>query len=301
VSQNRSRAILVVNELPWAPAVGAHDDDLVLLRTLAECILEIRRSVSSHHVNEIGIALPEKLYSLQLPGGTRFGEALKRLRLSGGEGRNVAELMTLLLLRGVTFDSAGCCAAWECDNPAEVAYGEFSKAAGLAIAVARGGLAVSLATAPWKRSSLRVEVAYSTSERREVDVPNIWDKNLSDVQLAPIAAHLPLLPLYENPGHHDPAKPPFLTWKSQIPRGGERLLSAALPTIDRRTWWSYCVHGFFHRFQGSVRVGRLVVHWNGTTNRNARQATSDEEVPKDLRSQLVRFPVTQCLCRELTS
>ena len=71
----------------------------------------------------------------------------------------------------------------------------------------------------------------------------------------------------------------------------------------------YCTprqdRGFFHRFQGTLRQGRPLVHWNGTTNPLAKQnrtpgysATNDAHIPHEVRPKLIRQRVEGCGCRE---
>lgn len=124
------------------------------------------------------------------------------------------------------------------------------------------------------------------------------------------------VPDYENPGRHDPeGRTPeqqreyvqFRGRKSEMPRRAEDLLRRSVPVEGKVCYWALCEHGFFHRFEGSLRgdgEGWPQVHWNGTTdpracgNRQEAGRTTDEHVPAAVRERLRLFgPTGGCGCR----
>jgi hypothetical protein len=198
--------------------------------------------------------------------------------------------MLLLMVSEEWFDDGGQ-ATWRLGATAAHGLGE---------AHGRQGLAISFDVAPWQVSVLQIqrdEAGVVTTG----DVANAWCDGLEGVHRRVLGRHVAVLPEYDNPGHHDPSSAHYVAGKSRLPRNARRVLDQAIPSAGQAgTWWAKCEHGFFHRFSGSVRGHRYVVHWNATTNTNAAQPTREDDVPSAVRKRLDGLgPVRDCGCVEL--
>jgi len=156
-------------------------------------------------------------------------------------------------------------------------------------AAQRPAVLVSLQVAQWMSASINAVAC------------NIWSPTrLEGLRGSVLDTELAVLPLYENPGHHDPDSSARDPAKSLLPVSASRMLISALPEDQgRTTWWAYCEHRFFHRFAGSRSGIDIKVHWNGTTNPNAKQTTAMTSVPSWIMPALKPFVVLNCGCREL--
>lgn len=298
------KAIIALNELSVKGETEHADDELVLrfLRTEQRLV----NAIAPAHHPYLWLALPVELTaSLKLPGGTLFWKALQRLSTKDLE-------LTLRwkerMERGLYFDEAGIVYPEQPDGDEAPSTPPFlfndSPARGLHVARDLEGGALSFDVKEWRASPI---------PPGETGVPNAWGlgPNQHRAVLDAVAKKIWVLPDYEDPGHHNPSSPKYLPQKSLLPQRPERLLAAALPAEGQSantTWWAYCEHKFFHRFQGSAFDNRPVVHWNGTTNPLAKQncnvkftPTLDSHVDATLRKQLMALgPVQGCGCRELT-
>lgn len=293
------RAIMAMNERS-VEGTSEHDDGELLKRLLLTA-REIHRVVVANHRARLRVAWPEEvLGDWALPGGTRFREALQRLR---GQERDLARSCEPFFTNGVLFDGQGFLT-------------EEGERAGSEPFLLLDRLARGLRVA---RDADGVTISFDVDTSRKPRIPdddggvlNAWSQRPEGHRGAVkrLGMTLVVLPEYENPGHHDPSRKELDRSRSLIPERHERLLQAALPvahTSTSTTWWAYCEHRFFHRFMGSIRDGRPLVHWNGTTNPHAKQnrdpteyaPTVESDVPSDLRERLRLLRVEGCGCREV--
>jgi hypothetical protein len=278
-----SRAHCVLNELSFEAreeGPGGERRDIALLRTLGLTFTELRRTASVHDRNRILMECPSDVWALRLPGGTAFATAFDAL------SRTNEVLATLLRIAATdgSYDRSA-------QRPVRTEHGG---SAGLARAVSSHGLAVSLNVERWRLAIVNVRTA-----SRSKTVCNAWHPWITGAHLAVIGRHVPVLPAYEDHGTHDPQNVRYVRGKSHLPANARALLEGSLTGADG-TWWTYCEHGFFHRFAGTDRGGRMVAHWNGTTNPGASQVTRVEDVPATTRGRLVALGgFSGCGCREV--
>ena len=295
-------AMIALNERS-AEGVSDREDD-ELLRTLLQTAREINGAVIAHARPRLRLqfAWPEEIWrDWALPGGNHFRSVLQRMR---AKERDLVQRCQRFFDDGVLFDDQGL-----------IDFGDGEKIRSellLHLGVVARGLRVARDT---EGAALSFDVDGARQPRvpdGESGIANAWSPRPEGYRevLKRLGAKLIILPDYENPGHHDPNSPGFDPSKSKIPERHGRLLRAALPvdgTSTSSVWWACCEHRFFHRFQGSLMDGRPRVHWNATTNQNAKQnrdpdyaSTTEEFVPLklrgDLRPQLV---VEGCGCREI--
>lgn len=271
----------VLNELSFSGAPRG-EVDTELMQALGKALLALRRAVAVHDQPRVVFKTPPGLGALKLPGGTPFSKALSSLP-------DDLRVVVHSLLDGPWFDDS-IAATWHfADAPA----------LGLGEALALKGLAVSLDRPAWRAPEIPVQ--RKSRRGAHAKVPNVWQATLADSHRAVLAQHVPVLPAYEDPGTHDPDSPKYDHQKSHLPRNAAHVLRHAVSADGSHgTWWAKCEHGFFHRFDGALKGARWVVHWNGTTNPNARRVTREEDVPGDLRKRLEGLkPVEDCGCREL--
>jgi len=289
------RAAIVVNELSWSGP--CHDrDESGLLEILTRALVTARARVSTHHSALVDVALPEDLWRRRLPRGSTLGAVLVQMRSAAQ--RDLAHRLKQFIDTGHRYPASDPVAV-DMPNGLTVSH-RGQAAAGFRYVLESQGVALSLDVDEWRKHPVDVDVCRGDEPAARVQtIAHVWSDVISDSQLAPVGAIIPLLPAYENPGHHDPEQPnQYIPSKSQLPRRPRRLLESALPEPGG-TWWAFCEHRFYHRFQGRGAGPGPTVHWNGTTNPRARQVTREEDVPIALRKALSARPVDQCGCREI--
>ena len=278
-----SKVIIALNE--FSAEGEAEYDDEELLRRLLQTEQNLFRAITPVHRHHAQLAVPYELTSsFALPGGNLFWMALQRL---SSKELELARHWKERVDRGLYFDDDGAVCRDQPDSDGAISTPPFLindwPARGLRVARDLDGGVLSFDLKEWRVPHI---------PPGETGVPNAWGPLLNQYRavLDAVAKKIWVLPEYENPGHHDPTSPKYQSQKSLLPRRPERLLAAALPADGQSagtTWWAYCEHKFFHRFQGSVRDGRPWVHWNGTTNPMAKQNSSVKFAPTLLEGAFV--------------
>lgn len=275
-----ARARCTLNELSFARAVGIASDE-VLLQSLVRTWVSLLWKVPLHDRNRIVFEWPIDAWTLSMPSGSAFSAAMARLQKSN------STLATLLksAITSRPFDPSRIRAKATSDGKA---------GHGLARALSSKGMTISLDVAGWQQSPIQVRTS-----RRTAAVCNAWMPTLLEGHVRAIDRHVRTLPEYENPGTHQLGHIEFDSQKSQMPTRAQSLLQNSLREDRRNVWWAYCLHGFFHRFSGSDTAS-VRVHWNGTTNPNAKQSTPVAEVPIKIQRRLKnRGGTPDCGCREV--
>jgi len=277
---------VALNERSFGRGVAADRSDVDLLERFVRTLLALRRTVAVHNEHQIQVAVPDNVGALELPRGMTLSRARTRLET------DFRDLLAQVLTSGPWFDSDGNLNGQRMPDLSI----DNSAALGLAAAASvSNGIGWSLDVPNWRR----LWVSGVGPGSNEVRVANAWQPEIESSHLDVIRACAPVLPGYENPGHHDPTNSQYDPTRAQIPRNARRLLRHAVPEAET-TWWAFCEHRFFHRFSGSVVATGTQVHWNGTTNPRATRSTALHDVPSAIRRQLLGLePAQDCGCREL--
>ena len=312
-------AILVLNTTSLRDH-SASERHSQILDTLADTLIALRFALPtwSRDVKRLKVCLPKDVYSFGFSsahGETRLGVVLNTLDKSK---RDI--IRKLFEKPDVTFDpdgsvnasdaeterwSAGLEAKWAnataALDPPLTAVLHLGSTSGAKIQV--GSALLSASTTGWQTTPVRISVMQQNVKMAAQDVANFWIPKLqTEHKLWLVECELDVLPAYENPGQHEPdflsnRQVPYDPKKSFIPIGAEKLLASARRLKDGR-WWAYCECKAFHRFQGTPRSEWPLVHWNGTTHRNAKQITAISDVPTELQKLLKADPtVNDCGCR----
>jgi hypothetical protein len=287
-------ATIALNELSF-DRIATGTPDTVLMERLASTLLSLRSRVSVHDQVNLQIAMPEKIAAMDLPGGTKLLAALQ-----GFDQRDLRTLLLSILTGGPWFDGEGRLGGVPFARLSKTVSANGRPAAALSTAVENQGMCLSLAVRPWQTTPVQVAARRHSIAEEMLDVENLWSNSIQPGHIAILCERVAVLPLYEDPGHHDPQRSEYVHGKSHIPLRAERILQHALPTDDSRTtWWARCEHDFYHRFKGFRGPKDVVVHWNGTTNPRATQPSLATDVPGPLRTRLSLLePVRGCGCRE---
>jgi hypothetical protein len=276
-----------LNELSLTLFDDTNDlDDLDLVGKLGVLVHNVHQCITRADRGRLRLAVPSTFETDVLPRKTATKAAVSQLKKSKPD---LAKLLFLVLTSGPWFD----------DLQSTECIFQNSPANGLAHALALKALALSLDVSPWRASPI-VVTTHGRTDRKH-NVTNAWHAIDVPHRVVLAAKGLRVLPFYEDPGHHNPRRKTFVKTKSHLPGNAEHVLQHAIPEpTDVRTWWARCEHRFFHRFSGSKRDGWIVVHWNGTTNPNATEVTSEDDIPKVVRSELERSPVAEdCRCAQV--
>jgi hypothetical protein len=263
--------VIAVNELSFS--AGSDTPDHELLRQFGATLIVLRDALPRHRRNEISFRAPDILGpSPCLPGGQSVSKALEKVK--NDDERTL--LLILLDFPGLT-----------CEIPARFQF-QNEPAHGLGHALEDNGLTISLASTVWCVDQVAL-ISLDPDVLSGV-VPNAWRNELAGAHREALGRHIPVLPGYHDPGTHDPGSQHYDSRKSRIPLRAQWILSHAL--LHRGVWWARCEHEFFHRFGGGDPV-----HWNGTTDPDAIQPTSIEDVPAAVREFWKRQAVEDCGCR----
>jgi hypothetical protein len=283
---------------------GADPVDVVaLLEKLEGSFTALQHAVAMYDRDRVRVCLPD-IYELKLPDGTKLPEALRQLE---ARSRDTAKRLRSFITKSLSFNEQGMLLSEDAAPNAEVTYQGVMRP-GLLVAWTYRGICCSADRPAWRTLRLTVEVTDAAKGQRHEHLPNLWSGELDVIHRKVLQAHVEALPIYENPGHHDPQRPQYDAGKSQIPEKAERLLRHAVKHEHDGTtaWWTRCEHGFYHRFQGPLRNNWPVVHWNGTTNPNAMgnrgkgQDFTESKVPPAVRARLALLErVSDCGCREV--
>lgn len=282
---------------------GAHDPDVVIVERLARAIQSLQERVSEHDSPDrrIVVSVSESVPVLnqRLGGGATLSAALGQL---GKRDRDLAARLKSRLtsaMCGFNKETAIC-------SHGPVRTVDVLVAGASRAAWTHDGVCWSADHPAWQK---HLEVERLDGQRDPL--ANLWSAELDPrcLQRHTVARVLTVLPDYEDPGHHDPDRSTYVSGKAHIPRHARRILRHALPETKPcsacTTWWAYCEHEFYHRFQGPIRDCWPLVHWNGTTNprstgnRDDSARTSARYVPMELRKRLVARPAKDCGCREV--
>lgn len=279
-------ADIYLNDASFRAAPDA-PPDVSLFRQLFDSFLALRAAVPQHEEqNIVPLFPPTGIYPLQLPGGTRVAEALKRI------DPTLAQRYRAILTRGRHYQPP------EPGGARRVLF-QGEDLAAVHLAQSQGALCWSVGVAAFGVSVLGVSIE-SENGTEQGAVANLWRESLEVLHLETLGRSVDVLPAYEDDGRHVPGDHRYVSGKAHIPTRAAEMLRHARKERDASTWWVYCKHRFFHRFQGRLASdGRVIVHWNGTTNPKATQSTEEQIVPIDLRRVLIQFPAPECGCREL--
>lgn len=271
-----------LNERSLEVSTSSADDSALLLGLFAS-IKGVQDSLSVLY-RSFECVTPADLGNRHLPTKAVFSAVLSRL-LSAPDN-DLARLGLAALTKGPFFEQVE-------ETRLEV-FGQLNFGTGYAHNV--NGLIFSLSVDPWTTDEVD---GFLPDLRQPVRVPNIWSPSIAAAQRTRLQSFADVLPKYQDPGTHDPESPKYIVGKSHIPFGAPILLRSALRrSCDPCTWWAYCHHRFFHRFSGSEIAGVIEVHWNGTTDVRAIDVTPIEQVPKEIRGQLMELgPTLGCRCR----
>ncbi|WP_437533336.1 hypothetical protein ACSRUE_37485 [Sorangium sp. KYC3313] len=289
---------------------GDPTEDERLLLTLYETFRALQYAVTVHDEDRVRACVTKDIWTLTLPSGAGLNALLGALGRRTRDHDKAARLRRILV-DSSSFDERGDTELTKPEQTVEVTFRD-EQAPALRAAWLLRGLAWSADRAGWQVVPLPIKVRERAGDFRDEHLTNAFCANLAERHRAALALHVRVLPSYEDPGHHNPDRMEYQKYrheKSQIPRHAERILRHALPTEGGMTWWARCACGFYHRYMGTLRGERVVVHWNGTTNQNAtgnqpgkRQPTTDEEVPTEVKNELTRLRTlgeSDCGCREL--
>jgi hypothetical protein len=266
---------VAINELSFRSTNAGSDTDTELLRNLTRLLKSIKDRVANCDRERVHVRVTDAWPDpRRLPRGTTIGDARS----------------------GLDDIERGLCDAFFTDYPSfpvddpPVFFHDDEVAYGLGYAHTHRLLAASLAIGRYAVDELLVESRHVGIASGAV--PNVWRTTLPQNHVATMAAHVQVMPLYTDPGHHDPGSPHYVSNKSHIPRGAKDLFHYA-HSDDGTTWWAKCECNFFHRFQGGDPV-----HWNGTTSPRALQQTSMAHVPGAIRAYWRnRAGIADCGCR----
>lgn len=286
---------VVLNDASLEPAADSVSDE-ELLEMLVQTYRALRDAVARFDWGQIQVTFPSAAWLLKLPGGMTFQEARRRL---AKRNRDLGSFLNELLSRahfGIDESNVGlgALASGKCDRT-------------LAFTWSIRGISWSANREGWRKPSLDFVVWAALPHGRKESVPNVFCESLQKNHREALQrAGVTVVPLYENRGHHDPERPALYDpQKSHIPRYAEHLLREAIPETGGTTFWARCGCKFYHRFQGTAQGEWIMVHWNGTTNENAtgnrerKFPTRENDIPDDIRRQLLsRPPVDNCGCRE---
>lgn len=290
---------VVFNDFSLKRGGNLVSDDVSLLERLWSTFRAFVNATSNSESERIQACLPAQVWMLRLPGGSTLSEALKALV---NRDRELGQRLSSLISRAPRFDELGVIDGVDTQVREEVFY-EDEPVLALSVVWNHAGLCWSLDRPGWQTHTVGVSVSSSASEPRGEMIHNVWCAEIrSSLRKSLSTMGLLMLPLYENPGHHDPHGSTeeqrknyrkFKEQKSVIPRNAEQMLRYALPVEGQSgTWWALCEHGFFHRYQGGKNNEWHVLHWNGTTdeaaigNRSSGERTRKEDVPMNLRKTL---------------
>lgn len=273
-----------------AAADAPSDEDLLV--TLIEAYRFLRDAVTRSDWEQLKIILLRHPWELKLPGGTKFQQALGTLRR---RNRDLAAFFQQIISKASTPDEEE-----SIPNP-NASY------TALRYAWKKQGISWSTDQPGWRISPLPFSFQGVDGSREDASVPNVFRAALqTNDREALMRAGVRVVPLYEDPGHHDPNRPNLYDRrKSHIPVHAEELLRHAIPEENGTTFWARCECEFYHRFQGTRQGDWMKVHWNGTTNEEATgnrkrsEPTSESDIPNDIRRQLQKNrPADRCGCRE---
>ncbi|GMT96028.1 hypothetical protein KH5H1_01470 [Corallococcus caeni] len=293
-----THAYLTLNELSFRTTATAQQTGVQLLIALASTLKSIRQAVSQHDRQRIVIVVLDGIGAEILPDGNTISQSLRALT---SQDRESANLIRDVLTSGPWHDKLGILYdSPKASDRASVTLGQ-NQSAGARVALDLDGMIVSLDLPQWRMTPLSAQVTTTSNTNRIEALDNIWHSAHPKAHFSKISNRIPLLPDYDDPGHHDPTHRNYNNEKSHIPIFASTILQYGIPANQNgSTWWALCEHGFFHRFQGSSQGNQMTVHWNGTTNPKATRPSLLEEVPSNIRSKLRNLsPARNCGCREL--
>lgn len=310
MSASGSIAFVVLNDESFRG--GDPTEDERLLVTLGETFGALRLAVSVHDADRVRSCVAREYWTITLPSGAGLVEALGAL---GRRSREAAgRLRGILLNSPAAFDERGDVELAGSGQLAEVTLRDELVPSVRAAWLLRG-LVWSADRAGWQTERIGIQVREPPGDFRDEQLANAFCADLAGSHRDALAFHVRVMPKYDDPGHHNPERVEHRKYrheKSLIPKHAERILRYALPVDGGTTWWAQCACAFYHRYQGNLLHGRVVVHWNGTTNPNAMgnqpgkgKATTADDVPPEVKKELAEnakrraLGDSDCGCREL--
>lgn len=302
---------LVLNEETLGP--GSGKSDVQVLADLAHAFDALRKAAMAYEQGRLRACVPDdNLYGQTLPGGSSFGATLRDLKRQDQVAHGVLQGILSRMQSRETVDAepGARTGVARLGNEVIAAVQATWRHDGVLWSADRAGC--------WRKDRIAVAVSEENGATRPDVVYNLWSKReITSKHRRQIAARgLVAVPDYEDDGRHNPEgatteqRNNYLKYKgqkSELPRSADALLRRALPIKDRVCYWALCAHGFYHRFQGSLREDAgdwPVVHWNGTTdpralgNRWESERTTEADVPAAVREELKRLgPTEDCNCR----
>jgi len=188
-----------LNELSLTRFEDSEDlDDVRLVALLGALIHDLSQCIARTDRARFRLAIPSTFETEVLPRNTTTKAAISQLSNSKPD---LAKLLFLALTSGPWFDDLH---APECTF-------DGTPAQGLAHALHLKAIAISLDVPPWRMTPISVTTHGPTKKTNRVT--NAW--RLADVvhRVALAATGLRVLPLYEDPGHHNPKRAhPAFRW-----------------------------------------------------------------------------------------
>lgn len=280
------KIFLVFNDLATS-ALKNKLSGIDLLICLHDTHKKIVSSIKQDSHPNITTAFPYTRIHTVLPNGQTISQVIDLLKKSKKE--LVARSLIELINRAFVYN------ADPIDDSIELTNTKLTSPA-IQLAYINSGILLSLAVPDWHVSDLTI-VKNGISKKK---ILNFYKSNFELIDYIALHKFFPscILPIYEDPGHHNPKSPKFNQKKSHIPTNAELLFKHSHDE-NTTTWWTKCTHNFYHRFQGTYQNGVMVVHWNGTTNPLATKVISETNVPKRIIKFFKNSSIDNCGCKQL--